>query len=79
MSFPTDFTWGSATSAYQIEGAAYEDGKGLSTWDMFCKRKGAIWNNQSGDIACDHYHRFKEDIALMKNHITLMLKRAYKF
>lgn len=66
MSFPKDFVWGVATAAYQIEGAAGEDGRGLSVWDVFCKRPGAIHSGHTGDVACDHYHRFKEDIALMK-------------
>ena len=66
MGFRKDFVWGVATAAYQIEGAAYEDGKGLSDWDTFCKKPGNIWNNQSGDIACDHYHHFQDDIDAMK-------------
>ncbi len=66
MSFPKAFVWGAATASYQIEGAAREDGKGLSVWDVFCQKAGNIWNNQSGDIACDHYHRYKEDVNLMK-------------
>jgi len=49
----------SPRAAYQIEGAAREDGKGLSDWDTFCKKQGNIWNNQSGDVACDHYHRIR--------------------
>ena len=64
--FPDDFIWGAATSSYQIEGAVIEDGKGQSTWDVFCKRPGKIKNNDTGDRACDHYHRYKEDVALMK-------------
>lgn len=66
MGFRDDFLWGTASASYQIEGAAYEDGKGLSVWDMFCKKEGAIHQGQNGDVACDHYHRYKEDIALMK-------------
>ncbi|MBN1259684.1 MAG: beta-glucosidase [Anaerolineae bacterium] len=66
MPFPTDFVWGAATSSYQIEGAAHEDGKGPSIWDMFCRREGAILEGQNGDVACDHYHRYAEDIALMR-------------
>jgi len=73
--FPRDFLWGAGTSAYQIEGAAREDGKGLSTWDVFCTRTGKIAGNQNGEVACDHYHRYREDVALMK-HIGL---RAYRF
>ena len=64
--FPENFVWGTATASYQIEGAAYEDGKGLSVWDMMCRWEGKIWNNQNGDVACDFYHKYKEDVALMK-------------
>lgn len=64
--FPHDFLWGVATSSYQIEGAAYEDGKGLSIWDTFCKVPGAIANSDHGDIANNHYHLYKSDVALMK-------------
>jgi len=64
--FPRDFVWGAAAASYQIEGAAYEGDKGLSTWDMFSKKPGMVWNGQSGDIACDHFHRYAEDVALMK-------------
>jgi len=73
--FPDSFIWGVSTSSYQIEGAAYEDGKGLSIWDDFCKKPGAIWNGHNGDIACDHYHLFEDDIRLM---IDLGLN-AYRF
>lgn len=66
MSFPKDFVWGAAAASYQIEGAAEDEGKGLSVWDMFCRKPGAIWNGQSGDLACDHYHRMAEDVALMQ-------------
>lgn len=66
MSFPKNFVWGAAAAAYQIEGAAYEDGKGLSTWDVYCRTPGRIWEGCTGDVACDHYHRYKEDVALMK-------------
>lgn len=66
MPFPKTFTWGVSAASYQIEGAAYEDGKGLSVWDMFCRKQGAVWHGHSGDVACDHYHRYKEDVALMK-------------
>ncbi len=65
LKFPENFVWGVATAAYQIEGAAYEDGKGLSIWDKFTHIPGKIYNNHNGDIACDHYHRYKEDIKLM--------------
>jgi len=66
MAFPNGFVWGTAASAYQIEGAAAADGKGKSVWDMFCRRKGRIWRGQTGEVACDHYHRYAEDVALMK-------------
>jgi len=65
MKFPENFTWGAATASYQIEGASEEDGKGLSVWDMLCRQPGKIWQNQSGAVACDHYHRYREDVALM--------------
>lgn len=65
MAFKKDFIWGAATAAYQIEGAAYEDGKGLSVWDNFCKEDGRIFESHTGDVACDHYHRYKEDFKLM--------------
>ncbi|HEY6878244.1 MAG TPA: family 1 glycosylhydrolase, partial [Polyangiales bacterium] len=64
--FPAEFLWGAATAAYQVEGAASEDGRGPSTWDVFCKRPGAVFEGHSGDVACDHYHRSREDIALMR-------------
>ena len=73
--FPKDFRWGSATAAYQIEGAAQEDGRTPSVWDTFCRRPGAVAMDHTGDVACDHYHRYKEDVALMKG---LGLK-AYRF
>lgn len=75
MSFPKAFLWGAATASYQIEGAWNEDGKGLSVWDIFCMKDGAIKNGDDGRIACDHYHRYKDDVALMKK---LGLK-AYRF
>lgn len=64
-SFPETFTWGVATSAYQIEGAWDEDGKGPSIWDTFSHTAGKIANGENGDIAADHYHRYKDDIHLM--------------
>lgn len=60
------FIWGVATSAYQIEGAYKEDGKGLSIWDVFTKEPGKIFQNHNGDAACDHYHKFESDIELLK-------------
>jgi len=64
--FPTDFLWGAATAAYQIEGAAAEDGRGESIWDRFCATPGKVRNGESGAVACDFYHRYPEDIALMR-------------
>jgi beta-glucosidase len=61
------FTWGVSTSAYQVEGAAALDGRGPSIWDTRCKLKGGVYNGDSGDVACDHYHRYGEDVALMKD------------
>ncbi len=65
MNFPKDFVWGAATASYQIEGAAYEDGKGLSVWDMMSRHPGKINLGDTGDVACDHYHRYPDDVALM--------------
>jgi len=75
MAFPRDFAWGAATASYQIEGATGEDGRGASVWDSYCRRPGAIFQGQSGDVACDHYHRWQEDVELMRE-IGL---RAYRF
>jgi beta-glucosidase len=66
MAFPSDFTWGAATSSYQIEGAHDLDGKSPSVWDVFSSHKGKTYNNDTGAIACDHYHRYRDDVALMK-------------
>ena len=66
MSFRKDFIWGAATASYQIEGAAFEDGKGPSVWDRFSHEPGKVLEGHTGDVACDHYHRFKEDVRLMK-------------
>ena len=65
MSFPKEFLWGVATSAYQIEGAAGEGGKGASVWDRFSKVPGRIADGSTGERACDHFHLFREDVALM--------------
>lgn len=75
MALNKNFIWGSATASYQVEGAYLEDGKGLNIFDTFCKVHGNIINDDNGDIACDHYHRFREDVALMKK-IGL---KAYRF
>ena len=63
--FPENFIWGTATSAYQIEGAVKEDGRGESVWDRFCNTPGMIRTGETGEIACDHYHRYREDIDIM--------------
>ncbi len=65
-SFPADFVWGAATASYQIEGAANEDGRGESVWDRFCATPGKVRNGDNGAIACDFYHRYRDDIALMR-------------
>ena len=65
--FPENFLWGAATASYQIEGAANKDGKGKSIWDTFTHTPGKIKNNENGDIAVDHYHRYKEDTDKYKN------------
>ena len=64
--FPKDFTWGAATSAYQIEGSPTADGKGVSIWDICSKQPGIVVNHENGDVACDHYRRFREDVRIMK-------------
>jgi beta-glucosidase len=73
--FPDGFLWGSATAAFQVEGAANEDGRGPSVWDTFTRQPGAIANGENADTACDHYHRYREDIGLMKN----LGLHAYRF
>ena len=75
MEFPKGFYWGAATAAYQIEGAKAEDGKGESVWDVFTRKDGAIARGENGDVACDHYHRYAEDVRLMKE----MGLNAYRF
>jgi len=65
--FPSDFAWGVATSAYQIEGAVKEDGHGASIWDIFAHTPSKIAGDATGDVACDHYHRYEEDIELMQS------------
>jgi len=66
VSFREDFVWGAATSAYQIEGAVKEDGKGEHIWDVYTKEPGKIFEGHTGEVACDHYHRYKEDVQIMK-------------
>ena len=73
--FPADFDWGVAASAYQIEGAATEAGRGPSIWDTFARKPGAIADGSTGDVACDHYHRYPEDVRLMAE----LGIRAYRF
>jgi beta-glucosidase len=67
LRFPADFTWGVATSAFQIEGAADADGKGPSIWDTFSRNPANIIDRSNGDVACDHYHRYREDVGLMSS------------
>ena len=75
LTFPDDFLWGSATAAFQIEGAAHEDGRTDSIWDEFCRVPGAVANGDTGDVACDHYHRMPADVALMSR----LGLNAYRF
>ena len=75
LSFPSGFLWGSATAAYQIEGAAREGGRGESIWDAFCRVPGAVADGHNGDVACDHYHRTAGDIGLMQD----LNLAAYRF
>ena len=65
MKFAKEFIWGAATSSYQVEGAAYRDGGGRSIWDMLGQQRGRIAHGDTGEVACDHYHRYKDDVALM--------------
>jgi beta-glucosidase len=67
MDFPKGFVWGTATSSFQIEGATREDGRGRSIWDDFCAIPGKIEDGSNGDVACDHYHRYKDDVKLMRS------------
>src|SRR5580698_6797440 len=73
--FPKDFLWGTATAAFQVEGAWNEDGKGESIWDRFVHTTGKIRGGATADVTCDHYHRYREDIAIVKR---LNLK-SYRF
>ncbi|MDR2717061.1 MAG: beta-glucosidase [Treponema sp.] len=63
--FPKDFIWGTATASYQVEGAAHEGGRGECIWDTFARKPGAVYAGESGEVACDQYHRYAEDVALM--------------
>ena len=73
--FPVDFVWGVATSAYQIEGAAFSDGRSASIWDTFCRTPGKVFKGDTGDIACDHYHLWQDDLDLIKS----LGVNAYRF
>ena len=73
--FPKTFVWGAATAAYQIEGGAAEDGKGRSIWDVFSHTPGRTYRGETGDVACDSYHRWREDVALLQS----MHLKAYRF
>ncbi|HYO56953.1 GH1 family beta-glucosidase [Archangium sp.] len=73
--FPKDFQWGVATSAYQVEGAAHEDGRGPSIWDTFSHTPGKVAEGHTGDVACDHYHRLEEDLDLL----AALGVNAYRF
>lgn len=75
MRFPENFVWGAATSAYQIEGAVQEAGKGLHIWDVYTQEPGKIYEGHSGAVACDHYHRYREDVM----HMKAMGLKAYRF
>jgi beta-glucosidase len=66
MVFPKNFAWGAAAASYQIEGAHLADGKGESVWDMFVRKNGTVFRGHTGDVACDHYNRYREDVALWK-------------
>ena len=75
MTFPDGFLWGAATASYQVEGAATEDGRGPSIWDTFSHTPGRVLNGDTGDVACDHYHRWPEDLGLLRE----IGVRAYRF
>ncbi|MFZ1463433.1 MAG: family 1 glycosylhydrolase, partial [Anaerolineae bacterium] len=75
LTFPEHFLWGAATAAYQIEGAWQADGKAESIWDRFAHTPGKTRNGDTGDVACDHYHRWPDDIRLMQS----LGLRAYRF
>jgi beta-glucosidase len=75
MRFPENFLWGTATAAYQVEGAVNEDGRGASIWDTFSHTPGRVRHGDTGDIACDQYHRLEEDLDLMSE----LGMQAYRF
>jgi beta-glucosidase len=68
LTFPPGFTWGAATASYQVEGAISEDGRGPSVWDTFSSTPGKVRGGDTGDIACDSYHRYEEDAELLKSY-----------
>jgi beta-glucosidase len=73
--FPTGFLWGMASAAYQVEGAWNFDGKGESNWDHFAHTVGKVKGGATGDVACDQYHRYKEDVAILKR----LNQKSYRF
>ena len=73
--FPSHFLFGAATAAYQIEGAAHEDGRTDSIWDAFSRVPGAVIGAENGDVACDHYHRYVDDVQLMSD----LALQTYRF
>jgi beta-glucosidase len=75
MGFKKDFVWGTATASYQIEGGVYDGGRGWTVWDEFCRIPGKVFSGHNGDVATDHYHRFEEDVMLMKE----LGQKAYRF
>src|SRR5205823_5949991 len=75
LGFPDGFTWGASTAAYQIEGASTADGRGPSVWDTFSHTPGKVRGGDNGDVACDSYHRYREDIAI----IASLGLRSYRF
>ena len=75
LAFPKGFLWGTATASYQVEGAANEDGRGMTIWDSFSHTPGNVLNNDTGDVACDFYHKYKEDIQLIKS----LNAKSYRF
>ena len=75
MSFCEGFLWGAASAAFQVEGAYLEDGKGMGIWDTFGQEKKYIAHGENGNVSCDHYHRYKEDVALLKK----MGLKSYRF
>jgi beta-glucosidase len=75
LAFPKGFLWGTATASYQVEGGAKEDGRGMTIWDSFSHTPGKILNNDTGDVACDFYHKYKEDIQLIKS----LNAKSYRF